>query len=41
MPNEMTTFVGRKRELTRLRDLLVERRLITLGGVGNKPHKRL
>ncbi|WP_046562550.1 BTAD domain-containing putative transcriptional regulator [Micromonospora sp. HK10] len=41
LPGQLTTFVGREEELTRLRELLDERRLITLIGPGGAGKTRL
>ena len=41
LPVELTTFVGRERELTALRDLLAEVRCVTLTGAGGSGKTRL
>ncbi len=41
LPPELTSFVGRERELDEVRDLLVRRRLVTLVGVGGTGKTRL
>ncbi|MCX5067959.1 winged helix-turn-helix domain-containing protein [Micromonospora lupini] len=41
LPSQLTTFVGREEELTRVRALLGERRLVTLTGPGGAGKTRL
>ncbi|GAA4557139.1 LuxR family transcriptional regulator [Planotetraspora kaengkrachanensis] len=41
LPADLTSFVGRKRELARIRQLLVASRLVTLTGVGGVGKTRL